>query len=437
MPEQKRPLKVFLCHASQDKPVVLELHSALKLEGWIDPWLDKAKILPGQDWRFEIEKAVEESDVVVVNLSTRSVSKEGYVQREIKYAYDIALEKPEETIFLIPLRLDDCIVPRGLRSFHWVNYFGVEKSDAYSSLLDALKLRYEQKLKLENEFNPSKEDEFDRGKNETLETTEQNRQLQNAYDELKSAQEQLVEKERLEKELRVAADIQMSILPDVMPSHERFDFGGRTLASRQVGGDFYDVFYIDDNKIGVLIGDVADKGVPSAVFMARAHALIIAEAYHATSPGGVLRMANKHITRSEKSTQFVTALYGVLDLHTGEFSYARAGHEPPLWLDSQGEVHRLQHTPGMALGLWENIALDERRVFLPAGSLLVMFTDGMVDCLNPNSEPFGIERIKMTMSEIGNTSAQACCDQLLETLMIYQNGSKQNDDVTLVAIHAK
>jgi len=91
-----------------------------------------------------------------------------------------------------------------------------------------------------------------------------------------------------------------------------------------VGGDFYDVFLLGPSKFGILIGDVADKGVPSAIFMARAHALIIAEADSVTSPGDVLRMANRHITRLEKSTQFVTALYGVLDTETGEFSYARA-----------------------------------------------------------------------------------------------------------------
>jgi len=91
---------------------VRELYQKLHAETWIEPWLDKAKILPGQDWRMVIEKAVEDSDVVIVCLSGQSVSKEGFVQREIKYAYDIALEKPEETIFLIPLRLDDCAVPR-------------------------------------------------------------------------------------------------------------------------------------------------------------------------------------------------------------------------------------------------------------------------------------------------------------------------------------
>lgn len=266
--------------------------------------------------------------------------------------------------------------------------------------------------------------------------TEKNRQLQKAFDELQAAQEQLIEKERLERELKVAAEIQMSILPDALPLVEGFDFGGRILPARQVGGDFYDVFILDTNKIGILIGDVADKGVPSAIFMARAHALIIAEADSVISPGDVLRRVNRHITRLEKSTQFVTALYGVLDINTGEFVYARAGHEPPLILTPHGEVHRLPHKPGMALGLWENIALDEYSVHLPKDSLLVMFTDGMTDCRDPKGQPYGLEQIKKTMAGLGRVSAQEGCDQLFDSLMLYQSGAKQDDDVTLVAIHA-
>lgn len=267
--------------------------------------------------------------------------------------------------------------------------------------------------------------------------TEKNRQLQHAFDELKAAQEQLIEKERLERELKVAAEIQMSILPDTLPLADGYDFGGRILPARQVGGDFYDVFVLDTNKLGVLIGDVADKGVPSAIFMARAHALIIAEADRTVSPGEVLRQVNKHITRLEKSTQFVTALYGVLDINTGNFEYARAGHEPPLLLEADGTVHRLPHKPGMALGLWENIALDEYSLQLPQDSMLVMFTDGMTDCRNPKGVPFGLERIKTTLSGLSVATAQAACDQLFDSLMYYQSGAKQDDDVTLVAIHAK
>ena len=245
------------------------------------------------------------------------------------------------------------------------------------------------------------------------------------------------QKKKAERELEIAREIQSSFLVKDYPQPAGWEIATYIRPARQVSGDFYDVFILDTNKIGVVIGDVADKGVPSAIFMARAHALIIAEADSATSPGDVLCMANRHITRLEKSTQFVTALYGVLDTQSGEFSYARAGHEPPLLMHPHGDVHRLPHKPGMALGLWENIALDEYTLFLPKGSLLVMFTDGMTDCRSPRGEPFGLERVKTTLSELQVMSAQSGCDQLFETLKQYQDGSKQDDDVTLVAIHAK
>ncbi len=265
--------------------------------------------------------------------------------------------------------------------------------------------------------------------------TEKNKQLQQAYDELKAAQDQLVEKERLERELQVAAEIQLSILPDALPNLPGFDFGACILPARQVGGDFYDVFSVADHMMGVLIGDVSDNGVPAALFMARAHALIMAEADTGMSPGQVMRLVNAHITRLQKSTQFVTALYGLLDDRTGEFSFARAGHEPPLLLRSDGSVERLPHGPGMSLGMWETIRIDERSLTLPPGSTLVLFTDGLTDCRNPQGEAFGLERIKSTLSELAGLSAQQVCDHLLETLLAHQGGASQDDDVTLAAIH--
>lgn len=265
--------------------------------------------------------------------------------------------------------------------------------------------------------------------------TEKNRQLQKAYDELKAAQEQLIEKERLERELQVAAEIQISILPDVLPSTACFDFGARIEPARQVGGDFYDVFPVAGNKIAVLIGDVADKGVPSAIFMARVHALIMAEADSLPTPEGVLRKVNEHVTRLERSTQFVTALYGILDCDTGDFAYARAGHEPPLLVTSLG-VQRLPHAPGMALGILEDMTLDVGHVHLDKGSSLLLFTDGMTDCRNPEGEPFGLERIQEALLNLRGLPAQDVCDRLLKTLQDYQMGAKQDDDVTLAAIHA-
>ncbi len=114
---ETRKLRVFLCHASQDKPIVRELYRRLNTESWIDPWLDEKKLFPGMDWTFEIEKAVETADVVIVCLSKSSVTKEGYVQKELRKILDVADEKPEGTIFVIPLRLDECLVPQRLKSW--------------------------------------------------------------------------------------------------------------------------------------------------------------------------------------------------------------------------------------------------------------------------------------------------------------------------------
>jgi len=128
MPDNRK-LRVFLCHASQDKPIVRELYQRLLAEGWIDPWLDKEKLLPGQEWELEIEKSVEAADVVIVCLSKKSVEKEGYYQKEIKKVLDVADEKPEGTIYVIPLRLDDCIVPRRLAKWHYEDYYPKENVD--------------------------------------------------------------------------------------------------------------------------------------------------------------------------------------------------------------------------------------------------------------------------------------------------------------------
>lgn len=139
---ESRKLRVFICHASQDKPIVRELYQRLSAEGWIDPWLDEEKLLPGQDWGMEIEKAVEAADAVIVCLSNNSVNKEGYVQRELKFVLDIALEKPDGTVFIVPLRLDAVQPPRRLRAWQFADYFPKERRNiAHGRLLESLRLR--------------------------------------------------------------------------------------------------------------------------------------------------------------------------------------------------------------------------------------------------------------------------------------------------------
>lgn len=138
----KRKLHVFLCHASQDKPVVRELYQRLLAEDWIDPWLDEERLLPGQDWNLEIEKAVESSDAVIVCVSSISIAKEGYIQKELRKVLNIALEKLEGAIFVLPVRLDDCELPRQLRDRQALNYFPESnRAAAFDRLKASLNIR--------------------------------------------------------------------------------------------------------------------------------------------------------------------------------------------------------------------------------------------------------------------------------------------------------
>jgi len=135
-----KPLKIFLCHALEDKTQVFDLYQQLKKLG-AAPWLDSEEILPGQEWNFEINKALDESDVILLCLSKRSVSKEGYVQREIRIALDRALEMPEGRIFLIPARLEECALPQRISSYQWVDLFNANGMD---KLVKSLNLRASQ-----------------------------------------------------------------------------------------------------------------------------------------------------------------------------------------------------------------------------------------------------------------------------------------------------
>jgi len=153
-----RPLRVFLCHSSNDKPAVRELYQKLRAETWINPWLDEEELYPGQDWNMEIEKAVEAADAIIVCLTKNSINKEGYVQRELRIVLDFADYKPEGTLYIIPVRLDECDPPRRLRAWQYEDYFGDKRERALQRLLVSLKRRADSLgLKLEKPA-PKKEE---------------------------------------------------------------------------------------------------------------------------------------------------------------------------------------------------------------------------------------------------------------------------------------
>jgi phosphoserine phosphatase RsbU/P len=264
---------------------------------------------------------------------------------------------------------------------------------------------------------------------------EKNRQLQQAYDELKAAQVQIIEKERLEREIQVAAEIQVSILPQELPQISGYDFGSVMQPARMVGGDFYDVFPLEGIGMGIVIGDVADKGIPSAIFMARAHALIMAEANHGGTPGEILRRANHHLIQLAQSDLFVTVLFGILDDSTNTFDFARAGHELPLLLSPDGQVESPQRGSGQPIGMIDSPLMDEKRLTIHPGSTLLLFTDGVTDCSDPQDEQFGHDHLSRSLAGLVGAGAQETCDRLLQTLKQFQSTASQADDITLVALH--
>jgi phosphoserine phosphatase RsbU/P len=264
----------------------------------------------------------------------------------------------------------------------------------------------------------------------------QNQQLAQAYAELEAAQSQLMEKEALEHELRLAREIQERILPRQLPTPAGFDLGARMVAAREVGGDFFDVFPLGDDSLGLVVGDACGKGVPAALFMALTRSLLRAEAARAESPAAALRETNQHLAEISTAGMFITILYGVLTFSTGKFIYARAGHELPLIWDASGVQLPSVRTNGQPLGLLPDPAIDVQTLRLPPGGILLLFSDGVTEATNAQGGFFGLERVQATVQAHRGMPAQQLCDQLVDALRIYRGTSPQADDITLLAVRA-
>jgi serine phosphatase RsbU (regulator of sigma subunit) len=263
---------------------------------------------------------------------------------------------------------------------------------------------------------------------------EKNRQLAAAYAELQAAQVQIIEKEKLERELQVAHEIQESILPHCLPVIPGIDTGVMMHPARAVGGDLYDLIALNNNCLGIVIGDVSDKGVPAAIFMALARSLLRAEASRMAPPAMVLREVNRHLLDMNTAGLFITVIYGVLDLDNRQFTYVRAGHEIPFFFRMDGTEILPGNGRGQPLGLFDDVILEELSVAIPPGSRIVLYTDGATDAVNPENERFGRERLRKSMQRHLLSSAQDFCIAIFQAITRFQNGASQADDMALVAI---
>jgi sigma-B regulation protein RsbU (phosphoserine phosphatase) len=264
---------------------------------------------------------------------------------------------------------------------------------------------------------------------------EKNRELTLAYDELKAAQAQLIEKEMLERELEIASNLQLSILPHAAPRYPHYDIGALMIPARMIGGDFYDFIPLGPDRLGVVVGDVCDKGIPAALFMTLTYMTMREEAQRNPDPGDALRAVNRRIIEINASQMFVTLLYGVLDFTRHEFHYARAGHPRPMLLASGLPPLLRSLRPGQPVGLFDPLVLDEQCLPVPVGSTLLLFSDGLSESLEQLGVP-DLGALCTSFLDAPNLTAKDYCRRLWEK--VSQDGVEvsRQDDFTVLAIRA-
>ncbi len=266
-----------------------------------------------------------------------------------------------------------------------------------------------------------------------LDLREKNLLLTQAYQDLKAAQAQLVVKERLEKELDIARQIQESILPDSLPQMEGFEVAALTIPARAVGGDSYDFIPINRHRFGLVIGDACDKGIPAALFINLTNSLVHIEAPRNPSPEATLQLVNQHLLKMSHSGMFVTMLYGILDI-SGRFDYCRAGHPHPILLDANGQLVETVSSQGMALGIIDTIELDAQALTIPYGGMLVIYSDGLSEALDGADNQYGTQRLAQSLADVGHLSASRVCDHMWKNVQQFAGAQPQSDDFTVIVI---
>jgi sigma-B regulation protein RsbU (phosphoserine phosphatase) len=266
-----------------------------------------------------------------------------------------------------------------------------------------------------------------------IDLSHKNVELAKAYDELKAAQAELVAKERIERELEIAGEVQRNLLPAEFPAAPGYSFAGRNVPARQVGGDMYDVIKIDADHVGLLMADVSDKSVHAALIMAVTRTLYLAHARRSLSPADVSLAVHAGLMEvSASDDMFVTAFYGVLHLPSGTLNYVRAGQDKPLLYRAAGGPPERLEAEGRFLGMLEGLVLEERNVMLEAGDLLVAYSDGVPDAIDHNLHDYGLERLLRLLDRNRSQPARDVCQAIFDDVFHFRGAAEAFDDITVL-----
>ena len=244
--------------------------------------------------------------------------------------------------------------------------------------------------------------------------------------------------ESLKGDLAIASEIQQAILPRVFPPFpdiaSKIDIAASMTPAKDVGGDFYDLFRIDDNRVGFVIADVSGKGIPAAIFMAVSRTLIRATGIRGGSPADCITYSNKLLAQDSVDCMFVTVFYGIIDVNTGEVTYCNAGHNPPYILKHKGDISPLPMSTDPMAGAIDGITYHEGTLKLEKGDALVMFTDGVTEAMNTANEEFGEQRLEDTLEDVAMHNCQQMVDAIKADVAAFAGEAEQSDDITVLAL---
>ncbi len=247
-------------------------------------------------------------------------------------------------------------------------------------------------------------------------------------------------KSRLEgilHELNVANEIQQSILPRNFISDENVVMFAKMTAAKEIGGDFYDFFWLDDanSKLGIVIADVSGKGVPAALFMTVSRTLIRAHAYNGSqAPGETLTKVNIALCKDNTNVMFVTTFYGVFDIKTGLLTYCNAGHNPAHIIRKGGEIETMKKIHGMALGVMDDLIYKEDQIQLNEGDLFFLYTDGVTEAETKDGSFYGDARLTSNLDKYRDLAASELINTIRSDITDFAAGWPQSDDITMLAI---
>ena len=260
------------------------------------------------------------------------------------------------------------------------------------------------------------------------EVVKRTRQLEVVNADLVSQQAQI------QSELQVARTLQQSILPSAFPEDQRFSGCAYMRAARMIGGDFFDVFKIDEHHLGVVVADVSGKGVPAAMFMVLVRTMLQEVARHSLVPSDCLANVNQQLLAKNPLSLFVTMLFGVLDARTGEFVFSNGGHAMPYLLRANGAIECVATRGSPLVGLLDLATYIDHKVYLSAHDQVLMITDGVTECFDDNEQVFGEERLLNFLTTVAQGSTQTIVDSLVKRLDEFSQGTAPSDDVTVLGL---